>query len=213
MIIRRMHLSGNFGLLGGPLKNFITFTLVEVPEDIKDYRKKWNLLLTKLRQKAPGWAGVRIHELFPGRWGWCSHGVHTHVVCNDAIGEKEMRRIAVSSGFGRMSFKEILAGSEEQAAKYLSKYLGKKRAECLKGWQLVRSFGIVDPVRLVDIEKVSALTEAWAYAKAKIPWWPSLGWQERNNAAARICGKMWEGMIPCESLTDLAGKPLVPCPF
>jgi len=207
-----MHLSGNFGLLAGPLRHFITFTMAEVPDHVTDYRRHWNRLLTYMRRKYPDWAGVRVHELFPGRWGWCSHGLHTHVVCNDAIPEKKMREIARLAGFGRMSHKTIEAGTEEMASRYLSKYLGKKRAECLKGWQLVRSFGIPDAVRLIDIERTSALSEAWAIGKTT-PRWARMTFWQRSEMALGILRRMWEGVIPCKCITNYAGVPLDLAPF
>jgi hypothetical protein len=212
MIQRRMHLIGNFGLLVGPFRRFVTFTMAEVPEHVTDYRKHWNRLLTYLRHHHPEWAGVRIHELFPGRWGWQSHGLHTHVVCNDAISEKRMRELARRAGFGRMSFKTIEAGTEEMAGRYLAKYLGKKRAECLKGWQLVRSFGIPDAVRLIDIVKTSALTEAWAIG-ANHPRWKKLKFGEKSKTALRIRFRMFEGLIGCDSLTGTDWIPPERLPF
>jgi len=206
MTTKRLHLQGNFSLLG-PLRHFVTFTMADVPDHITDYRKAWNRLLTYLRRHTPEWAGVRVHELFPGQWGWCSHGIHTHVVCNDAISEKRMRFIARAAGFGRMSFKTIESGSEEHAARYLAKYLGKLRPECLKGWQLVRSFGIIDAVRLVDIEKTSALVEAWAYGKT-LPRWKGLSFYGKSMLAQEILWGMRLGRIPCESFVSLSGFPL-----
>jgi len=212
MIKKRMHLSGNFRLLEGNLKNFVTFTMEDVPDHVTDYRKHWNRLLTMLRYHFPDFAGVRIHELFPGKWGWCSHGLHTHVVCNDAMTEKKMRELSRNAGFGRLSFKEIEAGSEEQAAHYLSKYLGKKRAECLKGWQLVRSFGIIEAVRLIDIVKTSALTECWA-AGAKNGFWKKMSFYEKSRWAIDRRFQMLIGKIPCDSFRSLDGIPLDAIPF
>jgi len=146
--------------------------------------------------------------LFPGRWGWCSHGLHTHVVCNDALSEKQMRSIARLAGFGRMSFKEIEPGTQKQAAAYLSKYLGKKRPECLKGWQLVRSFGIPDAVRLIDITKESPLTEAWAIG-ATLPRWAKMTFYERSKLAITIRWRMLEGSIWSRNFTS--ALPLPPC--
>jgi len=212
MIQRRLHLAGNFGLLEGPYLNFITFTMAEVPDHVTDYRVHWNRLLTYLRRACPAWAGVRVHELFPGRWGWCSHGLHTHVVCNDALSEKKMRAIARLAGFGRMSFKEIEPGSEKKASAYLAKYLGKKRPECLKGWQLVRSFGIPDAVRLIDIVKESPLTHAWAIG-ATLPRWKSLTFYQKSSLASRIRWRILEGSIWSPNYTSSEALPPCLVPF
>lgn len=198
MIPRRLHLQCNILAIASPFRKFITFTMADVPDHVNDYRRHWNRLLTYLRRHCPEWHGIRTHELFPGRWGWCSHGLHTHVVCNDVIKEKKMREIARRAGFGRVSYKDIEPGTEFYAARYLAKYLGKKRAECLKGWQLVRTFGNYDKTRQIDIVTTSALTEAWAYGKTK-PRWANMSFYERSEFAIQIRFAMLQGKIPCES--------------
>jgi hypothetical protein len=128
------------------------------------------------------------------------------------MSEKLMRSIARLAGFGRMSFKTIERCDESKASRYLSKYLGKKRPECLKGWQLARTFGVVDSVRLIDIEKTSALTEAWAIG-ATIPRWKKLTFREKSSLALQIRWRMYQGEVWSESFTSSLSLPPCLVPF
>jgi len=209
MIPRRMQIAGNVGLSGTAQQVLWTFTLVEAVAPL-DYRRHWNRLLTYLRRACPAWAGTRVHELFPGRWDEFSHGVHTHVLSNTALSRKKARLIAYQAGWGRVSCKPVdyTAG----AVGYCCKYLGKRRPSVLKGWRLAVPFGIVSPVRLIDIVKTTALTEAWAHC-AKSPYFGKLGFREKVVAALDIRHRMLLGLIPCESFRCFSGIRLDLIPF
>jgi len=203
-----MQILCNVGLAGPNNRQFLTFTHPEALE-YDDYRREWNRLLKCLRRYFPGFAGVRVHEQFPGAWGWQSHGLHTHVICDAVASRKQIKAICRMLGWGRLGFEVVKDASRSVA--YISKYLCKERPASLKGWQLSRSFGIKDACRRIDIVKESAMKEAWAWG-AKSAYFEKLTFREKCKRASEILFAMVCGRIECESLSNFPFD-FQDCPF
>lgn len=142
---------------------FWTFTFREVLE-WKVARKRWNSFLTNLKKKLPKWSGVRVIEAHPGNHnspdGYC-HGIHFHVLTNEWFNVNVVRRQAVACGFGkRLQVERANYGS----AKYLAKYLSKKRVSGLKGWRLWQCFGGFKGTKVANLIVDSLRARCWRYA-------------------------------------------------
>lgn len=204
MIPRRLQIKSNLGLVGPGYRILWTFTLAHACP-VADYRRHWNRLLSYLRKEVPEWQGVRVHEMFPGVWDERSHGMHTHVLSNRALSRKKARRICNLAGWGRISTKVV--HSFDGSVDYLCKYLGKKRPPILKGWNLCYSFGLkgLPTTRLIDIQKTSALSYAWAHGKQS-PRWEKLNFWQKSEYALQIRQSMILGLIPCPALNFFPGQ-------
>lgn len=123
-----------------------TFTLADAV-DYAALRTAWNRLLTYLRRDSSLWAGVRVYEVHPGRWGEFSHGLHVHVVTNRYHHVDQVRRVAMAAGWGRIHVTRVRKGREY----YVTKYLTKERPVALKGWRLTALFGFTERTRLADV--------------------------------------------------------------
>lgn len=128
-----------------------TFTLGEA-EDYDLTRIRWNRLLTYLKRRLPAWAGVRVYEVHPGRYGEFSHGLHVHCICNKFHDVDLVRSVAKSAQWGRVHVLRVRKGAEY----YVAKYLRKARPDALKGWRLHATFGLPVRTRLADIIVESA---------------------------------------------------------
>jgi len=128
-----------------------TFTFAD-SVDYVALRVAWNRLLTALRRRLPKWAGVRVYEVHPGRWGLLSHGLHVHVVANAWHDVRLVREVAECCGWGRVHVKRQRGTAKEVLGGYLAKYLAKRRPFALKGWRLWACFNMPDRTRLADVK-------------------------------------------------------------
>src|SRR5258708_7537592 len=77
-----------------------TFTFAELL-DIKATRKRWNHLLTLIRQRWPQLCGLRVFELHE------FHGLHVHLVTNRFLDVNAARELAQRAGWGRIHVMRI----------------------------------------------------------------------------------------------------------
>jgi len=152
-----------------------TFTFAEVL-DIKATRKRWNHLITLIRQQWPKVAGLRVFELHE------SHGLHVHLVTNRWIDVNVARQLAKQAGWGRIHVMRIPA---EQAG-YLAKYLSKERPPCLKGWRLWAGFGDWEWTRVKDVLFDSRFSRIYRACKDWLGWTGKKGFFERMRLVALL---------------------------
>lgn len=154
-----------------------TFTRLPIEESIKDQRKAWNSLLTMLKRRFPSWAGVRVFELHKIK-GDSTHGIHVHVVSIGWLDVDIVRGICRRTrGWGRIDVVKITRDPH-----YVSKYLGKERPECLKGWRLWSSFGHYRNTRCCDVLIESNRTKLFFFLAGRfMERWDNLAWNEKQQ--------------------------------
>ena len=145
-----------------------TFTFAEVL-NVKDTRKRWNHLLTLLKQKWPQLCGLRVFELHE------SHGLHVHLVTNRWLDVNAARELAKQAGWGRIHVMRI----PNERAGYLAKYLSKDRPPCFKGWRLWAGFGEWDWTRVKDLICDSAFSRIYRACKEWLSWTGKRGFFDR----------------------------------
>ena len=150
-----------------------TFTFREVL-NVKDTRKKWNHLLTLLRQRFAGLCGLRVFELHE------FHGLHVHLVTNRFIDVTQARELATQAGWGRIHVMHIAV----EGAGYLGKYLSKERPECLKRWRLWAGFGEWDWTRVKDVVFDSRFSRIYRACKEAFAWTGKRGFFDRIKLVA-----------------------------
>lgn len=157
---------------------FWTFTFAEVL-DLKEAVKRWHRFLSDhdgLRKSFPGVQGVRVYELHPGKPpDYFSHGLHVHAVLNQFLPVDQVRAIAERKGFGRIHVKKV----PRESAKYLAKYLGKKRPECFAGMRLWAPFGKLDSTKVRDIEVSSRWGDTYRLLAQLINGFKTRSWPDR----------------------------------
>lgn len=154
---------------------FWTFTFKE-KLDIKDTRKRWNHLLTLMKQTWPQMCGLRVFELHK------SHGLHVHLLTDRFIDVNRARELAKRAGWGRIHLKRIPATK----ATYLGKYLSKERPPCFKRWRLWAAFGKEwSPTKVADLEKRSAFGTAYRYFAITHGWFGNRGFLKRVKTVNR----------------------------
>lgn len=152
-----------------------TFTFREVL-DIKDTRKRWNHLLTLLRQTYPELCGLRVFELHK------YHGLHVHLVTNRFLDVNKARVLAQQAGWGRIHVMRI----PTERAGYLAKYLSKDRPRCLKDWRLWAGFGEWDWTRVKDLISKSRFSTIYRACKDWLGWTGKRGFRERMRFVAQL---------------------------
>jgi len=174
-----------------------TFTRLEA-EDFLTTRAEWNKLLTYLRRSLPAWAGVRVYEVHPGKWGEFSHGLHVHAITNKFHDVNEVRQACKTAGWGRCHVVRCRKGSEY----YIGKYLRKQRPESLRGWRLHATFGLQTRTRLADIvcEGVRASLMRYICRAA-----PGLGWCEKLGQVRALHHRYIQGRFSLGVLRALSG--------
>lgn len=135
-----------------------TFTFAEVLA-IKDTRKRWNHLLTLLKQRWPKLCGLRVFELHK------FHGLHVHLVTNRWIDVNTARGLAKQAGWGRIHVQRIPV----DRAGYLAKYPSKERPPCFKRWRLWAGFGEWEWTRVKDLVFESRFSTIYRAARNGSP--------------------------------------------
>jgi len=143
---------------------------------------RWYILLQMIRLRFPDFSGFRVFERHPGREspGFPhnhreeSHGLHVHLVTGGYFCARVISRLCREYGWGRCHVILVKGGAlgRQKAARYIGKYLTKKRHEDLKGLRLVGFFGDfrVERIRASQISVEGTIADLWAAAK-KLPWW------------------------------------------
>ena len=175
-----------------------TFTFAEAV-DYLALRASWNRLLTYLRRKLPSWAGIRVYEVHPGKWGEFSHGLHVHVICNRYQDVNLVRSVAQSAGWGRVHVTRVRPGREY----YVTKYLSKLRPDALKGWRLFSSFGPGLRTRIADILVESVRADLMRYAAAMMP---RASWYDKLDRVNRWSWCYLAGLWNSSVAVALSGK-------
>lgn len=148
---------------------FWTFTFKE-KLDIIETRKRWNHLLTLMKQTWPKMCGLRVFELHK------SHGLHVHLLTDRFIDVNRARELAKRAGWGRIHVKRIPASK----AGYLGKYLSKERPPCFKRWRLWATFGKEwSPTKVADLEKRSAFGTVYRHFAEAHEWEGKRGFFKR----------------------------------
>ena len=150
-----------------------TFTFAEVL-NVKDTRKRWNHLLTLMRQRWPQLSGMRVFELHE------FHGLHVHLATNRFLDVNEARELAKQAGWGRIDVQRIPV---ERAA-YLAKYLSKERPPCLKRWRLWAGFGEWEWTKVKDLITQSRIATIYRACKEWLGWTGRKGFFERMKFVA-----------------------------
>jgi hypothetical protein len=175
-----------------------TFTFGELL-NIKATRKRWNHLLTLMRQRWEQLCGLRVFELHE------FHGLHVHLVTNRWLDVNEARRLAEQAGWGRIHVMRIPL----ERAGYLAKYLAKERPDCFKHWRLWAGFGDWDWTRVKDIVCDSACSRIYRACKEWLGWTGKKGFFDRMKLVAFL-----EMRTAMEGWTDgcgPGGKPYWMC--
>jgi len=175
-----------------------TFTFREVL-DIKATRKRWNHLLTLLKQRWPKLCGLRVFELHE------SHGLHVHLLTNSWIDVNAARILAHQAGWGRIHVTRMPA----EHAGYVGKYLSKERPPCFKHWRLWAGFGAWDFTRAKDVFYDSPFSRIYQACKEWLGWEGKRGFFERMKLVAFL-----EMRSVCEGWEDGSGpngKPFWMC--
>jgi len=152
-----------------------TFTFREVL-DIKDTRKRWNHLLTLLKQTFADLCGLRVFELHQ------FHGLHVHLVTNRLLDVDKARLLAKQAGWGRIHVMRIPI----ERAGYLAKYLSKERPACLKRWRLWAGFGEWDWTRVKDLLSQSRFSTIYRACQKWLRWTGNKGFFERVEFVALL---------------------------
>jgi hypothetical protein len=150
-----------------------TFTFAEVL-NVKDTRKRWNHLLTLLRQRFADLCGLRVFELHE------FHGLHVHLVTNRFLDVKQARDLARRAGWGRIHVMRIPI----ERAGYLAKYLSKERPPCFKGWRLWAGFGEWEWTRVADLIFESRFSRIYRACKEWLGWTGNGGFFDRMKLVA-----------------------------
>jgi len=137
-------------------------------------RKRWNHLLTLMRQRWEQMCGMRVFEMHE------FHGLHVHLVTNRFLDVNEARAMAQQAGWGRIDVKRIPI---ERAA-YLAKYLSKERPPCLKGWRLWAGFGEWEWTRIKDLITQSRIATIYRACKEWLGWTGRKGFFDRMRFVA-----------------------------
>jgi len=167
-----------------------TFTLKGVWTP-REAARHWSNLLQLLKKYNPGWSGIRVFELHPGKWDEFSHGLHVHLVSTNFYSDKLMHSIIRGTGlWGRWDRTMLLTHA---GAMYIGKYLRKKRPPALHGMRLQSCFGDRDYTRIRDVMCECMRGRVWKQLAREIPSWSRLmkdggiGWTRKNELVAHEC--------------------------
>lgn len=190
-----------------------TFTFREVL-DITATRKRWNHLLTLIRNRWPKLAGLRVFELHD------SHGLHVHLVTNRWIDVNVARQLAKQANWGRIHVIKI----PTEKAGYLAKYLSKNRPPCFRGWRLWAGFGEWEWTKVKDLIFESRFCRIYRACKEWLEWKGNRGFFERLKLVALLemrtveegwtdgCGPFGKPYWMC-SHAELLDRNAIPSPF
>jgi len=141
-----------------------TFTFFVAQSDW-DGSRMFSSFLHELRRPCwlgSGWGGVKVVELHK------EHGVHFHALFTERVAIDIVREVASHYGIGRVQVER----ADEGTAKYLSKYLSKKRAgprtESGRGLRRWAAFGDIERTRVADLVNESPM---WVHRRAKGQVW------------------------------------------